>query len=124
MGAEKILVVDDEEDVVRAVGMRLQSAGYEVMSASDGVSAVRMAEERVPDLIILDIGMPGGDGHSVARRLRENAETKMIPVVFLTARVAKDDMEKASGVGAAGYLMKPFKSERLLSLVDRVIAGN
>jgi CheY-like chemotaxis protein len=124
VSVEKILVVDDEEDVVRAVGMRLKSAGYQVLCASDGLAATQMAVKHMPDLIILDIGMPGGDGHTVAQRLHANVNTMTIPIVFLTARVSKEDMEKASDVGAAGYLMKPFKSERLLSLVDRVIAGN
>lgn len=121
MSLGKIMVVDDEEDVVRALGMRLKSAGYEVITAMDGMSATQMAVKHQPDLILLDIGMPGGDGHTVAQRLKSNLKTLTVPIIYLTARANQEDMRKATDLGAAGYLLKPFKSERLLSLVERVL---
>jgi DNA-binding response OmpR family regulator len=102
--------------------MRLKSVGYEVISATDGMMATQLAVKENPDLILLDIGMPVGDGHTVAQRLQDNLNTTHIPIIFLTARTNQSDMKKATDVGAAGYLLKPFKSERLLALVERVLA--
>ena len=118
----KILIVDDEQDVIKALYMRLKSVGYEVISATDGLMATQLALKEQPDLILLDIGMPVGDGHTVAQRLRDNVKTTQIPIIFLTARANQEDMKKATDVGAAGYLLKPFKSERLLALVERVLS--
>jgi DNA-binding response OmpR family regulator len=115
------MVVDDEEDIVRALSMRLKAAGYEVISAADGLTATQMAVKHQPDLILLDIGMPGGDGHTVAQRLKGNLKTLTVPIIYLTAKANQEDMRKATELGAAGYLLKPFKSERLLSLVERVL---
>jgi DNA-binding response OmpR family regulator len=117
----KILVVDDEEDVVKALTLRLKSAGYEVLTAGDGLNATQMAVKHNPELIILDIGMPGGDGHTVAERLKTNMKTLAMPIIYLTARANQTDMKKATELGAAGYLLKPFKGERLLALVERVL---
>ena len=105
-GAATILVVDDEPELVGAVRLRLRSAGYTVLSAGDGHSAVRMAARTQPDLIVLDIGLPGEDGHEIARRLRASARTRDIPLVFFTARENECDVDKAWDVGAVGYLTK------------------
>ncbi len=86
------------------------------------MSATQKAVQEQPDMIILDIGMPGGDGHTVAQRLRENPTTLDIPIIFLTARVTQTDMDKATAEGAVGYMLKPFNSERLLALVERVLS--
>jgi DNA-binding response OmpR family regulator len=118
----KILIVDDEQDVIKALYMRLKSTGYEVISATDGLMATQLAVQEQPDLILLDIGMPVGDGHTVAQRLRDNVKTTQIPIIFLTARANQEDMKKATDVGAAGYILKPFKSERLLAVVQRVLS--
>jgi DNA-binding response OmpR family regulator len=117
----KILIVDDEPDVIRALMMRLTFAGYEVIAASDGASATKAAIVSQPDVIILDIGMPCGDGHTVARRLSENISTLFIPIIFLTARASQVDKDLAADVGAADYITKPFTSERLLAAVKRAL---
>ena len=121
MSQAKILVVDDEQDIVRALTMRLRAAGYTVISAKNGETAVRMASKLSPDLVIMDIGMPCGDGHAVVRQLAENAETLATPIIFLTAQTSENDRTRAYKAGAVGYLTKPFKSQSLLTVVSRAL---
>lgn len=123
MSKPKVLVVDDEQDIVRSVGMRLQSAGCEVISATDAVMATQLALREAPNLVILDIGMPCGNGHMIAERMRDNVKTMSIPIIFLTARTAEADREKACQAGAFAYLTKPFKSEELLAIVSQALVG-
>ena len=80
---KKILIVDDERDIVKVLVIRLESSGYEVISAFDGAQGVFMAHKEQPDLIILDIRMPAGDGFSVAERLKRSTHTWTIPIIFL-----------------------------------------
>jgi DNA-binding response OmpR family regulator len=122
MAAAKIMVVDDEPDVVQAVSLRLKAAGYDVIQARDGVAATHAAVKEQPNLIILDIGMPAGDGHTVATRLKTNPKTFHIPVIFLTARSSETDIRKAADAGVVGYLVKPCKPQRLLSMVERALS--
>jgi DNA-binding response OmpR family regulator len=123
MEKKKVLLVDDELDILKSVGMRLKSEGYEVVTASDGVAATQLALRELPDLIILDIGMPAGDGHTVMHRIKNNAKTAGIPVIFLTARSGEMDMERAGDAGAAGYVTKPFNSQYLMALVKKALFG-
>lgn len=119
----RVLVVDDDADLVKALHLRLRAAGYEVVSAQDGMTATQMAVKLKPDLIILDIGMPGGDGHVVGRRLRSNPMTTAIPVIYLTARDSEVDRGRALELGAVGYLVKPCNPQALMSMVARSLAG-
>jgi DNA-binding response OmpR family regulator len=123
MEKKKILIVDDEMDILKSVGMRLRSAGYEVITAGDGVAATQMAFRESPDLILLDIGMPAGDGHTVLQRIKSNARTAHTPVIFLTARATEFDMEKAKEAGATGFITKPFDSQYLLALIKKALFG-
>jgi two-component system KDP operon response regulator KdpE len=113
----KILVVDDEPDIVRAVALRLRTAGYDVVAATDGAGALMTALTEQPDLVLLDIGLPHGDGHFVASRLRSNARTAHIPILFLSARNAPDDLSSARSSGAIGFITKPYDPEELLRRV-------
>ena len=122
MTPAKILVVDDEQDIVRMLMMRLRAAGYEVVTANTGTVAIRMAEMTVPDLLILDIGMPDADGHVVASRLQENTKTSRIPIIFLSARTSEKDRTLAYKAGVCRYLTKPFKPEELLATVSRALS--
>jgi DNA-binding response OmpR family regulator len=117
----KILVIDDEPEVVSALTMRLKYANYEVISAIDGAAATRAAIMFHPDLIILDIGIPVGDGHTVAMRLSENLATVFIPIIFLTARSSQLDRDRAISVGAFDYITKPYTPDRLLKAVERAL---
>jgi DNA-binding response OmpR family regulator len=119
----RVLVVDDDADLLKAMNLRLRSAGFEVISAQDGVTATHMAVKMQPDVIILDIGMPGGDGHVVGRRLRSNPTTTAIPVIYLTARDSVSDRHKAHDLGAQAFLVKPCKPQELISTVARAVAG-
>lgn len=120
----RVLIVDDEPEIIKALAMRLRWAGYEVISASDGLSATQTAIREQPDAIVLDIGLPAGDGHLVAHRLNENLKTMSIPVIYLTARDSAEDRKRASDLGAFDYITKPFRPERLLETLAKVLEGS
>lgn len=120
----RVLIVDDEADIVTSVAKRLTHAGYEVVSAGDGARATQLAIQTTPDLIVLDIGMPCGDGHTVAERLRSNVRTMFTPIIYLTARTSDFDKAKAIEAGAFAYVTKPFKSEELLSLIEQALSAS
>jgi DNA-binding response OmpR family regulator len=117
----KIMVVDDEPDVVKALAIRLNSWGFDVIWASDGVSATIMAVNEMPDAILLDIGIPDGDGHTVAERLRTSERTRTTPVIYLTARTASEDIRTAKMSGAFDYITKPFFAADLLTALNRAL---
>jgi DNA-binding response OmpR family regulator len=114
----KILVVDDEPDIVRSLTLRLCAEGYRVSSAADGLSATKKAIEEQPELILLDIGMPAGNGHVVVERLRNISETSRIPIIYLTARTSQDDYHRAREGGVSKYITKPFDADVLLAAVE------
>ena len=118
---KKILIVDDERDIVKALMIRLQGAGYEVVTAFDGAQGVFMAHKEKPDLIILDIRMPAGDGFSVAQRLKRSIHTFSIPVIFLTGSPEKNAAEKAMSLGARFFVKKPYDPEELLDAIKRAL---
>lgn len=120
----RVLVVDDDADLLKALNLRLRAAGYEVITAQDGMTATQLAVKLQPDVIILDIGMPGGDGHVVGERLRSNLTTSAIPVIYLTARDSEKDRLKAQEMGALGYLVKPCKPQEIISMVARSVAAS
>jgi len=121
MAKGKILVVDDEPDIVKTVSMRLKSSGYDVVTAMDGVQAVEVAMKERPDLIVLDIRMPQRDGHGVATRLRDSTETAFTPIIFLTASTTESDYQTAVGAGASKYITKPFAPEELVAAVEQLL---
>jgi DNA-binding response OmpR family regulator len=122
MGQEKkILIVDDERDIVKALTIRLQGAGYEVVTAFDGAQGIFMAYKEKPDLIILDIRMPAGNGFSVADKLKRSMNTLSIPVIFLTGSPEKDSEEKAMTLGARFYIKKPYDPAELLDAIRRAL---
>jgi DNA-binding response OmpR family regulator len=118
---KRILVVDDDSKIVLVLQIRLRSAGYEVLSAPDGVSGLILAKDYKPDLVILDIMMPRGGGFSMAYRLREEAPE--VPFIFITASKEKGLKEMADSLGAAGYLEKPYEKDDLLEAVAKVLAA-
>jgi DNA-binding response OmpR family regulator len=118
---KKILIVDDERDIVKALTIRLRGAGYEVVTAFDGAQGIFTAHKENPDLIILDIRMPAGNGFSVAQKLKESTNTFAIPVIFLTGSPERDSEEKAMTLGARFYVKKPYDPEELLDAVSRAL---
>ncbi len=117
----RVLIVDDEPEIAISLSKRLIHAGYEVLVAHDGLYATKMAFKELPDVIILDIGMPCGDGHTVADRIRNNPQTVFTPIIYLTARTSDADKERAAEAGAFAYVTKPFRADELLALVDDAV---
>ncbi len=121
MGQKKILIVDDERDIVKALMIRLQSNGYNVVAAFDGAQGIFMANKEVPDLVILDIRMPAEDGFGVAEKLKQSDRTDQIPIIFLTGSPERNAEERAMGLGARFYIKKPYDPEELLDAVKRAL---
>lgn len=118
----KILIVDDEPEVLLILDKRLSNAGYQIIKADNGRSAVRRAREERPDLVILDIDMPEMDGGEVAAVLRESEETKDIPILFLTCLATKEDQERDSRTnGNSAFMCKPYNPEDLLAEIERIL---
>ncbi len=117
----KILVVDDEPELVKAIEVRLRASGYQVEVAYDGEEGVKKAREFKPDLIILDIVMPKMSGYEVCKVLKSNEETRHIPILILTASQQRELEKKCLALGAKVALMKPFETEELLLLVKQLL---
>jgi two-component system phosphate regulon response regulator PhoB len=108
-----ILVAEDDEDILELVVFDLEDEGYEVLTARDGEQAITLALERRPDLVLLDVAMPGLDGYEVTRRLRADDSTRATPVVLLTARAQVKDVIHGFEAGANDYVTKPFRPDEL-----------
>jgi DNA-binding response OmpR family regulator len=114
---KKILVVDDELDLLEMLKTRFESMGYDVVTAVDGHEGLTKAKTEKPDLIILDIMMPKMDGHQVCRLLKFDARYKHIPIVMLTARGQEIDRQMGAEVGADCYITKPFDAAELVKVI-------
>ncbi|MBU4199316.1 MAG: response regulator [Verrucomicrobia bacterium] len=123
MSTPKIFIIEDEPDLVQALVIRLEAEGYQTACVADGMTAAVRAGEKKPDLILLDICLPGCDGFAVFQELRQQPATKHIPIVFLTARSSVDDRQKARHLGAAEYIVKPFKWHELSRVLHKILAG-
>jgi two-component system response regulator MprA len=110
--AGRVLVIEDDESIADVLRRTLRQEGHEVRSSVDGVEALQAAEEFVPDLVILDLGLPGLDGVEVCRRLRADSD---VPILILTARSELDDRVEGLDAGADDYLVKPFERQELLA---------
>ena len=116
-----VLIADDDPDILSLVAFRLERAGYEVIQASNGEDALRLASERKPDLAILDVMMPKLTGYDVTEQIRRNEETSGIPVILLTARVQEADVERGFAAGADDYIKKPFSPQELRARVQAIL---
>jgi DNA-binding response OmpR family regulator len=116
-----VLVADDEEDIRALVAFRLERAGYEDITAADGEEALRLATTRLPDLAVLDMMMPKATGLEVTRSIREEATTKDIPVILLTARAQEADVTLGFDAGADDYVKKPFSPNDLQARVQALL---
>ena len=116
---KKILVVDDEQQLALAVKIRLQSVGYEVVTASDGQQGLELVEKERPDLVILDVLMPNMDGYSCLREINARFGRGKVPVIVLTARDRMKDLFELEGI--ADYVIKPFDHEDLLVRIERAL---
>jgi len=117
----RILVVDDESYILHILDFSLGAEGFEVVTAPNGEKAVEKAKQLQPDLIVLDIMMPVLDGYETCRRLKQQPETKEIPVLLLTAKGREVDKRLGFDVGAVDYIVKPFSPSRLIERIEEII---
>jgi len=122
MGRPKILVVDDDPDLVRALRLRLRASNFDVTTATDGYSAIAAAQKERPALIILDLGLPVGDGFVVLDRLQNSDSLAGVPVIVLSARDPQNNEERALKAGATAFLQKPADNDELMNVI-RVSLG-
>lgn len=118
---KQLLVVDDEPKLLRALAVDLRGEGYQVTTVGNGAEALISVAQKLPDLIISDIRMPGMDGYELARRLRRNESTALIPIVFLTAKDTTGDRIEGFRTGVDAYLTKPFEPDELLAVVASIL---
>jgi DNA-binding response OmpR family regulator len=121
MAMPKVLVVEDHPETQLALTLRLRSAGYEVLTADDGDTGLRLARQLHPDVIILDVMLPKMDGFHVCRLLKYDERYAHIPIVMLTGRATPKDRDLGLSVGADVYLVKPIDHRKLLAVIDGLL---
>ena len=121
MSKAKILIVDDEQDFLHIMNDGLKAQGFDVAVASDGLSAIPIAKEQKPDLILLDIAMPAGNGFTVMKRLKNMTPLSMTPIIIITGLDKPEYIEDAKKAGAQGYLKKPFGMDELLEKIQEAL---
>jgi len=118
---QKILIVDDEPNILTALEFLIRKAGYRVQTACNGEKALQLAAANPPDLIVLDVMMPGIDGFEVAKRVRQNPALENTRILFLTAKGAQADRFKGYATGGEIYITKPFDNEAILTAIQEVV---
>lgn len=119
----KILVVDDDEHILRSLSQYLELEDFNVVSASSGPDALKLFDQESPDLVVLDVMMPGMDGYQVLEKLRSHSDSAGVPVLMLTARDQHNDILKGYQMGATSYLVKPFNLDELVDAIREVFAA-
>jgi len=113
----KIMIVDDDPDLRMALKLRLRANNFETVSASDGYSAIALAQKERPSLVILDLGLPAGDGYVVLKRMQESDTLSDIPIIVLTARDPQLNEDRSLGAGATAFFQKPVDNNELLEVI-------
>jgi DNA-binding response OmpR family regulator len=121
MAGEKIFIVNDEKDMVDLLRLELETEGYAVAVAYDGESALELIKKEIPELVLLDVMMPGIDGYEVLRRLKADPATEEIRVVMFTAKGWDEGLQKGLDLGADDYIQKPFHPELLLKHIRAIL---
>jgi len=124
MTTSKILVVDDEEDILELIRYNLEKDGYQVFTAQTGETALETVKSEIPDLVLLDLMLPGVDGIEVCRQINSNSATRHIPVIMLTAKSEQMDVVIGLEIGADDYITKPFSPRVLLARVKAMLRRN
>ncbi len=122
--AEKVLVIDDEPELVHLIAIFLGTAGLEVCSAQDGQQALALLEQSQPDLVICDMVMPTLDGVATVEAIRSHPKFRDLPIIMLSARGQSDDVERALAAGANDYITKPFRGAEVVAIVKRYLLEN
>lgn len=120
---KKILVIDDNPSSLRLTRYTLEKKGYQILTASDGLEGLRKAREEHPDLIILDVMLPGLDGYEVCHQLRQKPETATLPILMISAKAHQDDKDIALRVGADDYLTKPVEPSTIVARVESLLTS-
>ena len=120
--SKKIIVIDDEKNILLTLNLILRNEGYDVLVASDSLDGVIKAGELKPDLILLDICLPRVDGYSGCRSLRCDVDIDKIPIVFMSSKNQEEDIKEAFDSGGNDYLLKPFTKEKLLDIIEKNIS--
>lgn len=118
---KKILIVDDEPNIVMSLEYTFKKKNFEVYIARDGSEAIQIAEDKIPDIVLLDIMMPNVDGYETLKQIKKNKNLKDTKVVFLTAKNKAADIEKGLQMGADKYLTKPFSVKKLVSEINELL---
>lgn len=116
-----VLVVEDEANIVDSLSFLMKQAGFEVLIARDGDTAIRMMQSRPADLVILDIMLPRRDGYEVCREIRSNPDWKSVRIIMLTARGRESDRRKGLQLGADAYVTKPFSTRDIVTRVQELL---
>ncbi|HTY13495.1 MAG TPA: response regulator [Candidatus Omnitrophota bacterium] len=120
---KKILIVDDEPEILAILKFRISNWGFDPITASSGQEGIDLAFEQRPDLLLLDVMMPGMDGFEVLKKIKSNESTKGIPVIMVTVAAAKADIEKGMSLGASFYLTKPYDAQELHHRITQLLGS-
>jgi len=120
---KKVLIVDDEESIITVLHRYVTNAGYDYMTASNGEEALEKISQEDPDLVLLDLMMPGLNGFETCRRIRANQKTKKLPVIIITALHSEADSADAKACGANAFLVKPVNTEELIRRIQQYIGS-
>jgi two-component system alkaline phosphatase synthesis response regulator PhoP len=120
---KKILIVDDEPNIVTALEFLLQRSGYEVLLAQDGEAALKQIEQHLPDLVMLDLMMPLKSGYEVCQRLRERSDWQHIKIIMLSAKGREAEVSKGLSLGADFYVTKPWSNKDLVAKIDDLLGS-
>ncbi|QXM05830.1 response regulator transcription factor [Crassaminicella indica] len=121
MKKKKVLVVDDEQHIIELIQFNLESNGYDVITSENGEDAIVIAQEEMPDVIILDLMLPGIDGFEACKKIRNNEKTRKIPIIMLTAKGEETDKVLGLELGADDYLTKPFSVRELIARIKAIL---
>ena len=121
MDKKKILVIDDDQDLALGLKVRLRANNYATVFATDAISAISQAVKENPDLILLDLGLPAGDGFVVMERLDNIESLSSVPVIVMSARDPQGNRDRALGAGAKAYVQKPVDNDELLATISKVL---
>lgn len=120
----RVLVVDDEPNILISLEFLMQQAGFDVITAEDGEQALAHVQQTKPDLLLLDISLPGISGFDVLEQLRHDSDTATLPIIMLTAHGREVEREKGMALGADDYITKPFSTQALVEKVNALLTGN
>ncbi len=118
---KKILIVEDNIDLIHVLGLALELQGYEIIRTTDGKQALDMAASQLPDLVLLDITLPDMDGLEIARQIRQNPKINSIPILASTGRASLKDQEKCLQSGCDDYIPKPYTHKQLASSIEKLV---